>query len=133
MISKDFALAGRAVFTIVNASGDRYTFRIGKKRGGDVYFGSLLNGPNNETDYLYVGKVNVETMRLTATAKGLAPTSVAFRTLDWLLMVINGKRELPAGYKLHHAGKCGRCGRTLTVPESIESGIGPECATKMGL
>jgi hypothetical protein len=29
-----------------------------------------------------------------------------------------------------HEGRCGRCGRRLTVPESIESGLGPECATK---
>jgi hypothetical protein len=35
------------------------------------------------------------------------------------------------GWKVHHEGRCGRCGRTLTVPESIESGIGPECAKKM--
>ena len=27
-----------------------------------------------------------------------------------------------------HEGRCGRCNRALTVPESIASGIGPECA-----
>ena len=26
-----------------------------------------------------------------------------------------------------HEGRCGRCGRKLTVPESIEAGYGPEC------
>jgi hypothetical protein len=26
-----------------------------------------------------------------------------------------------------HEGRCGRCGRALTVPESVERGIGPEC------
>jgi hypothetical protein len=30
-----------------------------------------------------------------------------------------------------HEGKCCRCGRKLTVPASIASGIGPECATKI--
>ncbi len=29
-------------------------------------------------------------------------------------------------------GHCGHCGRTLTNPESIERGIGPVCAGKMG-
>lgn len=29
-------------------------------------------------------------------------------------------------------GSCGHCGRTLTNPESIERGIGPICAGKMG-
>jgi hypothetical protein len=32
-----------------------------------------------------------------------------------------------------HEGRCGRCGRKLTVPESIESGFGPECASILGL
>src|SRR5262249_13335004 len=34
---------------------------------------------------------------------------------------------LSGGAKLLHEGRCGRCGRRLTVPESIESGYGPEC------
>ena len=29
-------------------------------------------------------------------------------------------------------GSCGHCGRTLTNPESIERGIGPICAERMG-
>lgn len=29
-------------------------------------------------------------------------------------------------------GHCGHCGRTLTNPESLERGIGPVCASKMG-
>lgn len=29
-----------------------------------------------------------------------------------------------------HEGRCGRCGRKLTVPSSIETGLGPECAGK---
>lgn len=31
-----------------------------------------------------------------------------------------------------HEGSCGRCGRKLTVPESIANGLGPECAEKVG-
>lgn len=32
-----------------------------------------------------------------------------------------------------HEGVCGRCGRRLTVPESIETGFGPECRKAVGL
>lgn len=32
----------------------------------------------------------------------------------------------------YHEGRCGRCARRLTVPESIINGIGPECAKKVG-
>ena len=135
MISKDFALAGRAIFTIENPKGERYTFRIkeGKKTPGRpaCFFGGILTGSDNTNDYRFVGIVDAQTMRLRATAKGLASTAQAFKTLDWLLMVVDGKRTLPEGYKVFHAGRCGRCGRLLTVPESIISGIGPECARKM--
>jgi hypothetical protein len=31
-----------------------------------------------------------------------------------------------------HEGSCARCGKKLTVPESIESGFGPECV-KLGV
>jgi hypothetical protein len=32
----------------------------------------------------------------------------------------------------HKIGRCGICGKTLTDPESIEAGIGPVCAKKVG-
>jgi hypothetical protein len=39
---------------------------------------------------------------------------------------------MPDGVVIWHEGRCGRCGRRLTVPESIESGYGPECIGKIG-
>jgi hypothetical protein len=35
--------------------------------------------------------------------------------------------DLPESLEIWHEGSCLRCGRKLTVPESIESGYGPEC------
>jgi hypothetical protein len=37
---------------------------------------------------------------------------------------------MPAELEVWHQGSCGKCGRPLTVPESIASGIGPVCASK---
>jgi hypothetical protein len=31
-------------------------------------------------------------------------------------------------FEVWHEGKCGKCGRALTVPSSILTGIGPECS-----
>ena len=35
--------------------------------------------------------------------------------------------DVPDNLRVYHEGKCCRCGRTLTTPESIKKGIGPEC------
>jgi len=49
-------------------------------------------------------------------------------------MIKKDLRELEASAKLKHGacgyGICARCGRTLTNPESIARGLGPECAKK---
>ncbi len=39
--------------------------------------------------------------------------------------------ELPDGYRVFHLGRCLRCGRDLTDPESVQRGIGPECARRV--
>ena len=38
------------------------------------------------------------------------------------------ERATPEGYTLLRESRCCVCNRKLTVPESIEAGIGPECA-----
>lgn len=49
-----------------------------------------------------------------------------FRAIDIVVMEPN---ECAKAYALK-SGRCCRCGRKLTVPSSIEMGMGPECAGK---
>lgn len=42
----------------------------------------------------------------------------------------NQRSNRIAGYRLQEESYCGVCGRTLTDPESIDRGIGPECYGK---
>jgi Family of unknown function (DUF6011) len=56
-----------------------------------------------------------------------APSAKAF---DWAWRALT-KGTMPANLEVWHEGRCGRCGRKLTVPESIARGIGPECAGRM--
>ena len=127
MINKEFALAGKAIFTIENPEGKYYTFKIVRKDANAQYritwFVNLLTGPDNTSDYAYIGKLNPITGEMIAKSDS-TPTKVA----KWALQIIYGHKQLPPGYKIHHEGKCCRCGRTLTTPESCEAGIGPECA-----
>ena len=133
-----FLWAGNATFTLVSkASQCRYTFNIHKSKFTGVtdnYFVSVLNGPNNKYDYLYLGMINptFQTLRLTKGSKVSkeAPSYIAF---SWFIrLLFSNPERLFALATIWHEGKCGRCGRKLTVPSSIEAGIGPECASKLG-
>lgn len=155
MIDRTFILAGQSIFTIepspeyilahsksrplpggkiIPKCKPHYTYRIRKPDKADStsnYFIDLLIGPQNEADYKYLA------MLITATGSIFAgrnyPTTketYGFRILARVLAAIwEGKTDkiIEAGWNVHHVGKCGRCGRTLTTPESVESGIGPEC------
>lgn len=118
-----FVLAGRAVFTVRNEhTGNRLTYKVKKAKDTDVWFVSVLAGAS----YDYVGTIFGDGFRWTH--KSAVPRdSVAFRVFAWLYDHILANIELPGFVQVYHEGKCGRCGRPLTVPESIESGFGPEC------
>ena len=136
MINREFVLAGKAIFSVKNDKGQHYTFKIIHQKGNDqfppVWFIFLLTGPDNTSDYTYMGKIDAETGKVILTAKSkYSADSLPVKVADFGLRIIYGKQALPAGYGINHEGYCGRCARLLTVPESVESGIGPECAKKM--
>lgn len=149
MISKTFLVAGRATFTTqpaqkyidANAQAGvevkpHYTFRISRKEASgefqEAWFVSLLTGQDNEHDYTYLGILDISSGSVRLTAKSAykadsQPVRILQRILGRIWMDESQIIE-QAGWKVQHEGKCGRCGRTLTTPVSLELGIGPECA-----
>ena len=128
-----FVFAGNATFTLTSSrTGTSFTYRVreGKPMGSRApkLFASVLTGPDNTSDYTYMGIVERagERAQLVPTrASAIEVTAPSFRALEWFLQHLDS----PA-VEFRHAGKCGRCGRALTVPSSIDSGLGPECAGK---
>jgi hypothetical protein len=135
--ARRFMLAGNAIFTIDNGKGEHFTFRMSQPEGAlnrlDSYFLSVLTGPDNNRDYTYMGIFDAHWCNLIAT-KGSKITTEAksWKVAAWLMKVIWSGRNLPDGYVIRHEGRCGRCGRRLTVVQSIDRGIGPECEKLMG-
>lgn len=130
-----FFLGGNATFTADNGKGEHYTFKISKSKRDitSPYFVSLLTGPDNETSYTYLGITNASgLLRLTRASK-MNEQSKPVMVFKWTMKHVFGDRQLPEGYQIRHAGKCGCCGRTLTEPLSLTIGIGPECRRKLGL
>jgi hypothetical protein len=137
-LTKDWVLGGHAIFTVANPKGTRYTYKIvgvedRNTLGQLIYFMSLLSGPDNTDNYVYMGIVSVTAGRLIRTrATKLNGTLESWRVAEWVLALLWNGKSVPEGYYLSHAGRCGRCGRLLTVPESIEAGLGPDCAARGG-
>lgn len=124
-----FVFAGCAIFTIENIqNGKRCTYKVAKK--GERLFVSALVGPSNTQNYIYIGMAKNKTFTRTKSSN-FTEESQQFRGFSWLYQKITKKEELPAIIKFHHAGYCGKCGRLLTTPESVESGYGPVCFSRM--
>jgi len=132
-----FILGGNAYFTMKNIeTGGRFTYRVSrpedKDNAPDIWFVKLLTGPDNTNNYQYIGFIKKDDLglpyfvygkksKIGATAQGVVAFTKVFNGL-----LRQGKTL--ANLEIWHEGKCCRCGRKLTVPESIQSGIGPECA-----
>lgn len=71
-------------------------------------------------------------MRKLHDANGEGPKlAKSLEVILWAFYLLNRGKTLPDGYRIYHMGQCCRCGRALTVPSSIESGLGPYCAGKV--
>ena len=129
-----FTLAGNATVTLVSEkTGNRFTFKVRQSKpnadGSQVHFVGVLTGSDNTSNYSYLGILSQNQFRRTAKS-AIGADAPSAKAAEWAFnRILQG--VLPQGLQVWHEGKCGRCGRKLTVPSSIESGIGPECAGKL--
>lgn len=129
-----FIFAGNATFTLTSKrTGQSFTYKIreGKPMGSRApkLFASVLTGPDNTADYTYMGVVERagERAQLVPTrASAINVNAPSWRALEWFVQHTDSD-----AVEFRHEGRCGRCGRALTVPSSIDSGLGPECAGKV--
>lgn len=115
-------------------SNSHFTYKIKYKYNSETsekWFVSLLTGPDNTKNYTYIGCLNPDTGELFFTAKSkISNEAWSVRLLRRVLACLweDSLDEIEkAGFDLHHEGKCGRCGKKLTHPESCKFGIGPIC------
>lgn len=130
-------LAGNAILTFESKkTGAHFTFnvRLPKKAFAvKTFMVKVLTGSDNESSYTYIGHVFETTPTIFHHGKksrvgAEAPSVVAFKYVFENLM---GERdEKLQSVAIYHQGCCCRCGRTLTTPESIQRGMGPECASR---
>jgi len=150
-LPKQFFIGGNCTFTVKvpeafasqHGCNLHYTYKIecaepNEKFPNPAHFVKLLTGPNNTEDFSYLGMLNPATGEVRLTAKSYAhDTAWSVRIVRRVLAQVFEGEGMPkiiaCGWDVDHEGRCGRCGRPLTVPESIEIGIGPDCAEQMGI
>jgi hypothetical protein len=126
--------AGNATITLVSGkSGKRFTYKItqGDEKDGQPgpFFVKVLTGQDNTNDYTYAGIWTKNGVKPTKNSK-IGTEADSMKLINWALPHIVGG-YLPTNVEVWHTGRCCRCGRLLTVPESVAHGIGPDCAEKM--
>lgn len=148
-ISKGFLFAGRATLVAENANTDEhFTFRVGSAESewplgsGQKHITYFLNvkapggkrWPNgSQSPWRYIGILRKEDGHIKPTGKSEFTKGDKFYDVAaWTVRAVVEGKMLPAGYAIRHAGKCGKCGRELTDPESLDRGIGPDCWEQMG-
>lgn len=134
MVSKTFLFAGRATFVIENSTGESVTVKVTKStkeykdRNGNPYPPSYyvkLRYGNDE--WTYAG-VLLKDGRILVTPKSkMIPNDRRLKIAQWGVILIMQEKEVPAGYRLEHTGRCGRCNKMLRDDVSIKLGIGPVC------
>lgn len=127
--ARAFLLAGNATFTLVSKkTGVRFTFKVRKAGGGKpLWWVALLRGPQNEVDFSYIGFIRDGAYMHGRNSK-IGSDAPSARAIAFACEALLTYERMPATLEFWHEGRCGRCGRKLTVPESIERGLGPECA-----
>jgi len=122
-----FIFAGKSIVTFLNTkSENRFTFKIKQAKNSNLFFVSVLTSPDT---YTYIGTV-VDGVYKHGTKSHLSKDVQSVKVFEY---VLNKSKTLtlPDFIEVWHEGRCGKCGRPLTVPSSIITGIGPECIKKL--
>jgi len=126
---RDFVFAGKALFTLSNEeSGNHVTFSVKKHKEDDVWFVSTLGQYGQQN---FIGTCFSDKKYKHSKNSEISYNDQRIEVFEWFLnKFFNDQNKYPM-VKIYHHGNCGRCGKTLTTPESILTGIGPVCGGKM--
>jgi len=149
-----FLLAGKCYVTLeVVQTGTRYTYEIKQKvdkgkvtdpktgqqketvvKRYDFWFVAAQPGAIGDARPCYLGVIDPDTFRTTAsTAKNKLANAENINLIGDVIRLLRAGQSDSHHVKIWHCGKCGRCNKPLKVPSSILTGLGPECASQMGI
>ncbi len=135
-LAMQFIKAGKATLTIQSRdTGKHFTFKFvtPKKENNSKDIPTwvrLLTSSDNTGAYTYIGTI-FGSKYFHGKRSSISEQAQAVQSFIWWFKSVaaQDKKRL-SRIALFHEGACLCCGRKLTTPESIQSGIGPVCAPK---
>ncbi len=131
---RTFVLAGNSTFTLKSLkTQEHYTYHVEAKDPADpnFWFVQYLAGYN---DHKYIGVLQSSlgglAFRRTKSSR-LENQATPMVAIMWFAHWVLNQGHAPDQLQVWHEGRCGRCNRMLTDPDSIARGIGPDCMEKM--
>lgn len=122
-------------FTVMSAqTGEHRTFKIVPARNNKPRWVMLMTGPDNENSFTSFALINDDNRHIRVFVKYRgAPGNPSIyeeyaRLLECMLKRENDEFYTERGYTIEGSKRCARCGRKLTEPQSLVTGIGPVCA-----
>lgn len=128
---KTFMLGGKAIFSVLNLiTGNHVTYKINRvrpKQHGEtpdkIWFVSTCYGYDKFT---CIGRI-IDDKFIPSSKMDPEGKSVKGFSIIWKRYCQN--MNPMDNVKILHSGKCSRCGRLLTEPESLRIGMGKYCAS----
>src|SRR5215831_2337101 len=132
---KTFLTAGHATVTLVSLkTGRRFTYRLDTtdnppdSRSPVTHFVKVLSDPDDDRP-AYLGHVfrhDDYTHGVKSKIAHDADEAAAFRWF-WRRVVVDQRPPTEVNLEVWHDGRCGCCVKRLTTPESLPTGICPQC------
>lgn len=123
-----YMLAGNAIVTFESQkTGVHFTYRIQTPkvaRGPVSHFVAVLTGPDT---YQYLGCIFGGKAYAHGRNSKIGPEAKSAVAFMWVWRQLSAGK-MPSVLEVFHEGRCGKCNRRLTDPESIQTGLGPICA-----
>lgn len=127
-----YCLGGKGVVTLESPSGVHHTYFFKRPNNKDVFpddtiFVYAVHNEKGILKHFYIGMMENTHFRLTRNSRFADYTEIVKGAFFIDRMMHNQKLVDTTPMSLYHEGMCCVCGRQLTNPKSIKSGVGPKC------
>ena len=125
-------MGGNSTVTFLNTkTSNRFTYRVKSIKNksnpeNPIFFVKVLTNPDL---YQFIGSIINTRFKYSKKSK-ISDDAQSIRVFQYVFAKLQ-EGKLDDCVEIYHEGKCGRCNRPLTVPDSIKIGIGPECLKMM--